>query len=130
MELDTIRKRIEQLAKLKEEIKIQKELLKGELENEEEYLKVAEEAKAANQKKKIIRDEILGRGPNQETLAKIKDDNEEISTLKEILSAELVQIFHENNTDEIAGQKIKVIGTLVPNAKQYDKKNFSGSYGE
>ncbi len=125
--MDTIRKRIEQLTKLKEEIKIQKELLKGELENEEEYLKVAEEAKAASQKKKQIRDEILGRGANQETLAKIKDDNEEISTLKEILSAELVQIFHENNTDEIAGQKIKVIGTLVPNAKQYDKKNYSGS---
>ena len=130
MDLDVIKKRIEQLNKLKEEMKIQKELVKGELENEESYLAANEEAKAANQKKKQIKDEIMGRGANQEVLAKIKDDNEEMATLKEILSAELVQLFHENNTEEIADQKIKIIGTLIPKNKQYDKRDNYGQYGE
>jgi len=130
MDLNAVSKRIEQLEKLKEETKIQKEMLKGELENEPEYLEVANEAKAVNLKKKTIKDEILGRGPNQEVVAKIKDNAEEMTTLREILSAELVQLFHENNTDEIADQKIKVTGSLVPKGKQYDKRDFSGQYQE
>lgn len=127
-DLETIRKRIEQLEKLKDEIKISKEMLKGELENDLAYLETVEETKAANQKKKQLRDEILGKGPNQEVLASIKNNQEEISTLNEILSAELMQLYQESQTDEIAGRKFKINAKLMPKKGSYENRNSDGQF--
>jgi len=128
MDLTTIQKRIDQLEKLQEEVKVSKEMLKGELENDLAYLEVAEEAKAAAQKKKQIRDEILGKGPNQEILANIKNNAEEMSTLKEILSAELMQFYQESQTDEIANRKFVVTAKLLPKKSNFDNRNGLGQY--
>ena len=127
MDIEMILKRIGQLEKLQEEVKINKDMLKGELENDLKYLEVVEEVKAAVQKRKQIKDEILGTGPNQEVVANIKNENEEISTLKEILTAELVAHFQENQTDEIAGRKFKLNARLLPKNYSESRNNF-GQY--
>ncbi len=126
MDISTIQKRIEQLEKFEEEVKIAREMLKGELENEEVYLETVEEVKAAVAKRKQIKDEILGKGPNQKVLAEIKENQDEISTLKEILSAELMEFYQANNTDEIADRKFKINVRLLPKRGEY-RNNF-GQY--
>jgi hypothetical protein len=127
-DIATIQKRIEQLEKLHEEVRIAKEMLKGELENDLTYLEVAEEVKAAVQKRKQIKDEILGKGPNQEVVANIKSNAEEMATLNEILSAELMQIYQENQVDEIAGRKFKVNAKLMPKKANYENRDNYGQY--
>ncbi len=128
MDLETIRKRIEQLEKYEQETKINKEMLKGELENEPSYLEAVEEAKLVNQKKKQIKDEVLGKGPNQEILKTIKDTQEEIVTLREILSAELTEFYQQNQTDEIGNRKFKVTAKLLPRKDGYENRNSAGQY--
>lgn len=128
VDIAMIQKRIDQLEKLKEEVKISKEMLKGELENDLSYLETVEEVKAAVQKRKQIKDELLGKGPNQEVVANIKNNLEEIATLNEILSAELMQVYQENQTDEVANRKFKITAKLMPKKSDYDKRDSFGKY--
>lgn len=119
MEIEGIQKRIAMIEKYEEEIRVAKEMLKGELENSTEYLQAEEETKEAQNKKKKIKEDILNSGPNQKLVADIKSNTEEISTLREILSAELVQVFKESDTDEIQDatgekRKLKVSIKLAP----------------
>jgi len=133
MDVSTIQKRIDLLEKYEEEVRNAKEMLDGELDNSVEYLEAVEEAKAVAQKKKQIKDEVLGSGPNQKLLADIKTNAEEISTLKEILSVELMQIFQENKTDEFHDangepRKFKVSVKLLPKRGIYQNRNTFGQY--
>jgi hypothetical protein len=133
MELQSIQKRIVQLEKLQQEVRISREMIKGELENDTRYDEAAVEVKAATAKRKQIKDEILGSGPNQEIVRTIKENAEEISTLREILSAELAQYYSENNTDEIvdsfgATRKFHLEAKLLPAGKIYDKRDDQGRY--
>jgi len=126
MDIATIQKRIDQLEKLEEEVRMAKEMLKGELENEEIYLEVVEEAKAATAKKKQLRDEILAKGPNEKVVIGIKENQEEITTLKEILSAELMEFYQESQSDEVGNRKFKVTVRLLP--KKGESRNNFGQY--
>jgi hypothetical protein len=128
MDLETIRKRIDQLEKLEQEVKINKEMLKGELENEASYLEVVEESKLTAQKKKQIKDEILGKGSNQEGQKNIKDTQEEIATIREILSAELTEFYQENQTDQVANRKFKITAKLLPKKDNYQDRDDTGRY--
>jgi hypothetical protein len=129
-DLNMIQKRIDQLEKLQEEVRVSKEMLKGELENDLSYLESVEEVKASSQKRKQKKDEILGSGPNQEVLKNIKDNQEEIGTLKEILSTELMQVYQENKTDQIADRKFVISVRLLPKKSTYDKRNSFGQYSQ
>ncbi|MEI8143706.1 MAG: hypothetical protein WCG48_03790 [Candidatus Berkelbacteria bacterium] len=125
MEIETIKKRIARLEQLQEEVRINKEMLKGELENDDIYLEIAKEVKAAVAKRKQKKDEILSHGPNQEVVKNIKEDVEEISTLKEILSAELMEFYNEKKVDELmdaSGQlrKFQVLVKLLPKKGSFD----------
>ncbi len=126
MDISTIQKRIGQLEKLEEEVRVAREMLKGELENEELYLQANEEVKATVTKRKQVKDEILGKGPNQKILTEIKENQEEITTLKEILSAELMEFYQQNQTDEIADRKFKINVRLLPKKGEY--RNNIGQY--
>ena len=128
MDIETIRKRIEQVEKLQEEIKISKEMLKGELENEMNYLEAAEAVKAAVQKRKVIKDEILGTGPNQEVASTIKENADELKTLREILSAELQEYHEKSHTDEVVGRKFVVLAKLLPKNFKFEKRDGEGKY--
>ncbi|OQA03629.1 MAG: hypothetical protein BWY68_00687 [bacterium ADurb.Bin400] len=133
MDVAMIQKRIQQLELLENENRACKEMLQSELENDPNYMEAYEEAKASAQKKKRLKDEILGRGPNQKLLLEIKENLEEIATLKEILSAELVQVYTESNSDEIEdadgeSRKFKVQVKLLPKRGKYQGRNSYGQY--
>lgn len=124
----TVPRRIGLIEKYREEIRIAKETLKVELEDSPEYKEAELAAKEANQKKKRIKDEIWGRPGNQSLRDDIRINLEEIATLQEILSTELMQIFQEKNTDEVPDEtgeprKFKVSAKLMPKSSGRDRYN-------
>lgn len=119
MEITSVQKRIALIEKLEAENKINKELLKAELENDPHYLQAHEEAKATAMKKKNLKEEILNQPANAEIAEKIKDNQEEIATNKDILNAELLDHYRKHNTDEVTDasgslRKFKVVIKLLP----------------
>src|SRR5690242_3273733 len=103
MDLASIQKRIASIEKLKEELKVASEAINNALANDTAYQEAVKEAKEINGKKKRIKDEILNQSENQEYTGKIKDVREEMGTLQELLSYELVEYAQKNNTDIIQG---------------------------
>ena len=119
MDISQIQKRIGMLEKISKEVKDAREMLNDELENDQTYIEASEEVNEANSKKKRIKEEILGRGPNLKLSEDIKANNEELKTLKEILSAELTQVWGESQSDEITDhngevRKFQVGAKLLP----------------
>jgi len=124
----TVPRRIGLIEKYQEEIRIAKETLKVELEDSPEYKEAEVAAKEANQKKKRIKDEIWGRPGNQSLRDDIRINLEEIATLQEILSTELMQIFQEKNTDEVPDEsgeprKFKITAKLMPKSSGRERFN-------
>ncbi len=118
-------RRISLIEKYKAEIKIARETLKEALDENPAYEEAVVEAQAALRKKKQIKDEIWTSADCQALLAKIKENQEEIATLEEILTTELMQIYQDHNTDEVAGEdgeprKFKVVAKLLPKSKNKD----------
>ncbi len=133
MDIAAIQKRIQLMEKYEEEIRTAKEMLQGEMENSLEYLEAVEEAKEATKKKKLIREEILNSGPNQKLVADIKANTEEIKTLKEILSVELMQVYKESDSDLINDangdpRKFKVSVRLLPKKGVFQNRDNFGKY--
>lgn len=115
----TLARRISQVEKYREEIRIGREALKAALEESPEYVAAAEEAKLAAQKKKQLKDAIWSSQDNQKFLAMIKENSEEIAALEEILTTELMQVYQEQNIDEVPDEngelrKFKVTAKLLP----------------
>lgn len=133
MDIAQIQKRISLLEKYSKEIRDAKEMLKEELENSPEYMEALEEADQANTKKKRIKEEILGKGPNEKLAREIKSNSEETTLLKEILSAELMEVYKESDSDEITdadgeSRKFKIQVKLLPKGAKLQKRDFSGKY--
>lgn len=133
MDIAKIQKRIELLEKYEEEVRAAKEMLQGELENSLEYLEAVEEAKELTKKKKLLKEEIINAGPNQKLAADIKSNGEEIKTLKEILSVELMQVYKESDSDLITdrngeSRKFKVVVRLLPKKGIFQGRDNFGKY--
>lgn len=133
MELSTIHKRLTEVENYKQENKVAREALKNEMENNTAYLEACEEVKAATEKRKRIKSEILAQDETQKILIDINENKVELETLEEILSAELVEYHQENKTDEIEdaeGEKrqIKIVAKVMPKKKQWDDRDFEGKY--
>lgn len=131
MEIGAIQKRIAMMEKCAEEIRISKEMLKGELENSAEYLQVEEEVKESQKKKKEVKEQILASEPNQKLVTGIKENQEELSTLRDILSAELAQYFKENDDDSIKdadGEVRKLVVNVKITPKRGQKRDGFGQY--
>ena len=124
MNIEQIQKRIGLLEKMTKEVKDAKEMLKEELENDPIYIEASEDVDEANAKKKMIKEEILRRGPNSKLSEDIKANTEELKTLKEILSAELTQVWGESQSDEITDHNGEVRKFQV-GAKLLPKKGIS-----
>lgn len=119
MDIGQIQKRIGLLEKMAKEVRDARDMLKDELENDPIYIEAVKESDEANSKKKRLKEEILGRGPNLKLSEDIKANNEEMKTLKEILSAELTQVWGESQIDEITDhngdvRKFQVGAKLLP----------------
>lgn len=134
MDLSIIRERMGQLDTFKNENKIAREALKNELENDTDYLAACEELKAAQDKRKRVKEAILAKTETQKLISDIKENNEELGTIEEILSAELAEYCAQKKVDEITdkdgeARKIKIIAKLLPKGK-HDDRDFEGKYME
>jgi hypothetical protein len=127
LDLATIQRRIELIEKYEAEIKTAKEMIKNDLENDPEYIKASEEAKEVLSKKRNSKEIIYAKAEIQKLLRDVKDNVEEIATLKDILSQELMQLYEESRADEIEDsggevRKFKIFAKLLPKRKAiYDK---------
>ncbi|MEI6144458.1 MAG: hypothetical protein WCP91_02575 [Candidatus Berkelbacteria bacterium] len=132
MEVDQIRNRIAELEKNQKEIKAAKDAIKQQLENDLEYVQAREEAKTANIKKKQVKDTILNLPENQKYVEEIKNNTQDLSVLKDILSAELLDFYQKSNKEEFLDsegkiRKFKIGATLVKGAERYDEQ---GGFGQ
>lgn len=132
MEITTIHKRMKEMETFKEQNKVAREALRNELENNNEYLAVCEEVKAVLDKRKRIRDAIWAKTETQKLVSDIKENKEELSTLEEILSSELVDYYKEKDTDEITDadgdpRRFKIMVKLLPKNK-YAERDGEGKY--
>jgi hypothetical protein len=119
MDIATIRKRMQMIDDLEEENKKSKELLKGALDNDSEYAIAAREAKEALSRRRRIKERIMEEPDNKKVSEDIKANKEEIETLREILSTELVEYYAKEKTDQIedssgAQRKFKLIVKFLP----------------
>lgn len=136
MDLSVIKERIKIIEELETENKKAGELLKSALENDEVYTKVAEEAKAINKKRKELKDSIMMREGNIKLVEDIRENMDEIKTLKEILAVELMDFHEKNKTDEIADangetRKFKFsVKLLPPGSKGYERDDLGRYTGE
>jgi len=133
MDIAIVRERMGQVETFKNQNKIAREALKNELENNPEYLAVCEEMKALADKKKRMKEAIWSQAETQKIAADIKENNTEIGTLEEILSAELVEYYQDAKTDEIKDQdgevrKFKLIAKILPKKAKYDDRDIDGKY--
>lgn len=133
MDVVQIQKRIEAVENLQREIRDAKQMLKEELENDDRYLEADQETSELASKKKRIKEEIESSGSNKKLLQEIKENKEELETLREILSAELMQIYTENKTDMITDingdiRKFKISVKLMRGGGNYDNRDSMGKY--
>ncbi len=129
MEIASIQKRIATIEQLKEDMKVANEAIKNALDNDAVYQSAVKESKEINTKKKRVREDIVNQAENREFMEKIKDIKEEIGTLEELLSYELVEYSQKNNTDMIEGndglvRKFKIHVRLVP-GRGYDGESHN-----
>lgn len=118
MENEQIQKRLSEITREEQEVKIAKKAIKDQLENDLEYVQAREETKKANLKKKSIKDGIMTLPENQKYAETIKNTGQDLTVLKEILSAELFDYFQKSQKEEIIdadGQvrKFKILAKLV-----------------
>jgi hypothetical protein len=131
----SVPKRIEQIETFEKENKEARNMLKEALENDPAYLEVIEEIRASTAKRQKIKNEIMAKIANQKIQSQIKENNEELVTLKDILSVELMNFYQEKQTDEIEDQygekrKFKIIAKLLPKKKRFDDRDEEGKYSK
>ncbi len=105
MKIDEIQQRIEKIGDLQKGLKTAKQMLKDALDNDSAYQQAAEEAKVGTSQKKQLMNDIYNQTENQKVIQEIKEAREEIATLKEILSEELIEYRQEHKTETITSKE-------------------------
>lgn len=103
MDRQQIIERLKKLDDLGGKIKVAKDMLADALDNDAMYQEVEDEAKQASDKKKKLTNEIYNLPENRKAVDEIKTAREEIATLKEILSEELIEYRNQHKTESIEG---------------------------
>jgi hypothetical protein len=127
MDIGTIQNRIKMIEDLEKENRVFKELIDSELENDEEYIESTKLAKEKALERKRAKDKILSKEGMQKTLSDMKANQEEVNTLREILSVELVDFYQKNKIDEIQDangvlRKFKLSVKLLPQKGIFDDR--------
>ena len=133
MDKQVMLERIRIIERLEQENKVSKQMIKDALENSETYREAFDKAKESISVKKQIKDAILSEPENLKACESVKENTEEISTLKEVLSAELMDYFQKEKTDEIdtgegEPRKFKISVRLLPKGSKYDERDNFGQY--
>lgn len=121
MDLTTIQTRIRMIEELEAENKTLKDMLKSELENNEDYCAAHAQAKEAITKRRVAKEKAFSDPGCEKSIMDIKANNEEIATLREILSTELTEYYSKEGTDKIIGhdgrpRKFKITVRLSSNS--------------
>ena len=103
MDRQQIIERLQKLDDLNGEVKVAKQMLKDALENDPLYQEINEASTEARTKKKNLVNDIYNLPENSKIVENIKVSREEISTLKEILSEELIEYRNQHKTESIEG---------------------------
>jgi hypothetical protein len=127
MDIEQLRSRIAELEKNQTEIKVAKDAIKQQLENDLEYVQARDEAKKAGLKKKQIREGILQLPENQKFVEEIKNNTQDLSVLKDILSAELMDFYQKSNKEEFTDdkgrvRKFKIQAVLLSDKRQNEQE--------
>lgn len=127
MDIEQLRSRIAELEKNQTEIKTAKDTIKQQLENDLEYIQARDEAKKANQKKKQIKEGILSLPENQKFVMEIKNNTQDLSVLKDILSAELMDFYQKSKKEEFVDdqgrvRKFKIQAVLISENRQNERE--------
>lgn len=101
MDVTQIQERLQKIEELNSEIKVAREMLKDALENDAAYQESAEGAKVARDKKRKLQEDVYNQSENQKIILDMKATKEEIVTLKEILSEELIEYRNQHKTETI-----------------------------
>lgn len=133
MDLNVIKERIKIIEELEDENRKAKELLKSALENDGSYTKVAEEAKSSALKRKELRDSIYHQEGNAKLVEDIRENLDEVKTLREILSVELMDFYSEKKTDKITDSSgetrtFKIQIKLLPKGAKGDERDDLGRF--
>lgn len=133
MDVAKIHTRIAEVDKLKEANRISRQTLKDELENSDEYRAACDALTAAQRRKKEIKEQIMAGEEMDKLTHLIKENNEELSTIEEILTTELmeyVQVNNETQIPDIDGEprKIKLIAKIMPKKKKWDDRDVEGKF--
>jgi len=132
MEITTIHKRMVEVENYKKENKVAREAMKNELENNPSYLEICEEVKVATEKRNRLKAEILAKPEIEKLTFDIHENKEEIDTLEEILSAELMEYCKDGKKEieDPDGEKreIKLIAKIMPKKNKWDDRDSEGKY--
>ena len=123
MENEQIRARLSEIEKLKKEVKVAKDVVKQQLENDLEFVQARDEAKKANQKKKQVKDMIMNLPENQKLAEEIKNNTQDLSVLNDILSAELFDFYQKSQKEEFVDEDGKVRKFKIQAVLISDKSN-------
>lgn len=101
MNIPQIQKRIQKIEEYKIQIQKAKEVIDEQLQSHPGYEQANKKSKEAQAEKKRIKEEVLSRPENDKLVWEIKENKEEIATLEQILSQELVEYYQKNKEDSI-----------------------------
>lgn len=123
MDIATIQNRIKMIEDLEKENRTLKEMLESELDSDETYKNAHKTAKEAISARRQVKERIFGKPECERTISDVKANNEEISTLKEIIATELTEYYEKNKTNKILGpdgqeRKFKISVRFVPNTRE------------
>jgi len=96
-----ISQRTQKIADLKNELKLQNEMLNSYLENDESYREVSEIAKKASQKKSAVKRELLSNPEAGDLPGKVKELRDELKEVSDALSYYLREYQRITGTSEI-----------------------------
>lgn len=99
-DISTIQQRIQQQDQLRAGIKELKQVLNDALMEDDQYQRVDLEMRELTAKKKRIKDEVWKQPDLESATAKIKEMQEELKDLGDILDTELLEWRQSHNTDE------------------------------
>lgn len=101
----SIRSKVQKLDDVKEKIKKLNEMLNSYLENSEEYVEAAKEAKTASSKKSAIKQELMAKPGADDVPNKLLEAREEKKELDEDISNLLTEFQRVSGTNQFEDEK-------------------------
>ena len=97
METDSIKKRIDIIETLTNELKTMNDMLKDLLQNDPSYAKAEEEKSKVREYAKVAKNKVEEKSDVKKMLIDMKEKKDEIKEAQETLSLELIEYYRQNS---------------------------------